>query len=141
MTLILLAISLSITLCVLAFNFAIYALPVMAGIVAFQHVYSGGAGFGLSVLAALGGAIISTALVLGVLGYAKNPFLRLGALLLFAAPAAFAGYAGYALAHGLAKHAIESALVLNLLCGTSGFIIAIAAILNLNAIGSSALSR
>lgn len=36
MTLILLAISLSIALCVIAYNFAIYALPFMVGLTAFQ---------------------------------------------------------------------------------------------------------
>ena len=36
MTLILLAISLTITLCVIAYNFAIYALPFMVGLTACQ---------------------------------------------------------------------------------------------------------
>lgn len=80
MTLILLAISLSVTLCVLAFNFAIYALPVMAGISAFQFVHAAGAGFGPSALAALGGAAFSVGLVIAILGFARNPFLRLVAL-------------------------------------------------------------
>ncbi|OQM76704.1 hypothetical protein [Manganibacter manganicus] len=138
MTLILLAISLSVTLCVLAFNFAIYALPVMVGISAFQHVHAAGAGFGLSVLAALGGAAFSVVLVIAVLGFARNPFLRLAALAVFAAPAAVAGYA---LAHGLAKYAFDSAIALNLLCGTCGLIVAVAAMINLSALGEDVLSR
>jgi hypothetical protein len=93
MSLVLLAISLSIALGVLAFRFAVFALPVMAGIAAFLQVHGGGAGFGLSFLAGLAGAALSVALVIAILGFARNPFLRLGALGLFAVPAAVAGYA------------------------------------------------
>ncbi|MBN9673734.1 hypothetical protein [Roseibium aggregatum] len=138
MTLILLAISLSVALCVLAFNFAIYALPVMVGIAAFQHVHSTGAGFSLSALAALGSAALSVGLVIAVLGFARHPFLRLAALAMFAAPAAVAGYA---LAHGLMKYALDSAIVLNLLCGICGLIVAVAAMINLSALGEDVLSR
>ena len=138
MTLILLAISLSVALCVLAFNFAIHALPVMAGIAVFQHVYAAGAGVGLSALAALGGAAVSVGLVIAVLGFARNPFLRLVALTMFAAPAAVAGYA---LAHGFAKHALDSAIALYLLCGTCGLIVAVAAMINLSVLGEDVLSR
>ena len=138
MTLILLAISLSIMLCILAFNFAVYALPVMAGIVAFQHVHAAGIGFGMSALAALGSAAFSVGLVIAGLGFARNLLLRLAALAVFAAPAAVAGYA---LAHGLAKHALDSAVALNLLCGSCGLIIAVAAMINLSALGENVLSR
>lgn len=44
MTLILLAISLTITACVIAWNLAIYALPVMAAITAAQFAWGAGAG-------------------------------------------------------------------------------------------------
>ncbi|MEW4460004.1 hypothetical protein AB1K42_18090 [Roseibium algicola] len=138
MTLILLAISLSVALCVLAFNFAIYALPVMTGIAVFQHVHAAGAGFGLSALAALGGAAVSVGLVIAVLGFGRNPLLRLVALTMFAAPAAIAGYA---LTHGLAKHALDSAIALNFLCGTCGLIVAVAAMINLSALGENVLLR
>ncbi|MBG6162821.1 fumarate reductase subunit D [Labrenzia sp. EL_195] len=138
MTLILLAVSLTIMLCVLAFNFAIYALPVMAGIVAFQQFHASGVGFGLSAFGALCSAFLSLILVIAVLGFVKSPIVRLIALGIFAVPAAIAGYA---LAHGLAKSAVDSAIVLNLLCGTSGLIVAIAAMINLLALGEDVLSR
>ncbi|MBG6204661.1 hypothetical protein IWQ48_005830 [Labrenzia sp. EL_13] len=138
MTLILLAISLTIILCVVAFNFAIYALPVMAGIVAFQQFHVSGAGFGLSAFGALCSAVLSLILVIVVLVFAKRPIVRLFALGIFAVPAAIAGYA---LAHGLAKNAVDSAIVLNLLCGTSGLIVAIAAMISLHALGEDVLSR
>lgn len=137
MTLILLAISLTITLCVIAWYLAIYALPVMTGITAFQYVYATGAGFLMSA-AALGAAIASIALVIVVLGFAKNPALRTVALIIFAIPAAIAGYA---LVHGATKHMIDSALALNVLGGFGALVIGVAAAVNLNTVGTSALSR
>ena len=77
MTLILLAISLTITLCVIAYNFAIYALPFMVGLTAFQYVYGMEAGFLMSGFAAIGTAVLCVALVIAVVGFAKNPALRL----------------------------------------------------------------
>ena len=108
MTLILLAISLTIALCVIAYNFAIYALPFMVGLTAFQYVYGMEAGFLLSALAALGAALLSVALVIAVVGFAKNPALRLIALAVFAVPAMIAGYA---LVHGVTKNFDDSAPV------------------------------
>ncbi|ALG90000.1 MULTISPECIES: hypothetical protein [Actibacterium] len=136
MSLVLLAISLSIALGLLAFRFAIFALPVMAGTAAFLQVHGGGAGFGLSFLAGLAGAAASVALVIAILGFARNPFLRLGALGLFAVPAAVAGYA---LAHGVAKHALEPGVMLTLICGGCGAVVAVAAMINLNALGQGLL--
>lgn len=136
MSLILLAISLSVALGVLAFRFAVFALPVMAGIVAFLEVQDGGSGFGLAFLASVFGAVVSIGLVIAILAFARNPFLRLAALGLFAVPAAVAGYA---LAHGIAKHALDPGVMLTLLSGTCGAAVAIAAIINLNAFGDGVL--
>ncbi|WP_299614036.1 hypothetical protein [uncultured Tateyamaria sp.] len=136
MSLVLLAISLSIALGVLAFRFAVFALPVMAGIAAFLQVHGGGAGFGLSFLAGLAGAALSVVLVIAILGFARNPFLRLGALGVFAVPPAVAGYA---LAHGVAKHALDPGVLLTLLCGGCGAVVAVAAMINLNALGQGLL--
>ena len=138
MTLILLAVSLTIAFCVIAWHLAIYALPVMAGITAFQYVYATGAGFLMSALAAIGAALGSIALVIAVLGFAKNPALRLIALVIFAVPAMIAGFA---LVHGVTKHMIDSAIAINLLGGVGGVVIGVASVLNLNAVGTAALSR
>ena len=91
MTLILLAFSLTITACVIAWNLAIYALPVMSAIVAAQYASGAGAGILMAGLSAVAAALLSIALVIGVLGFARNPVLRLIALALFAVPAAIAG--------------------------------------------------
>jgi len=138
MSLVLLAISLSIALGVLAFRSAVFALPVMPGIAAFLLVHGGDAGFGLSFLAGLAGAALSVAIVIAILGFARNPFLRLAALGLFAVPAAVAGYA---LAHGVAKHALDPGVLLTLLCVGCGAVVAVAAMINLNALGEGLLDR
>ena len=122
----------------IAWHLAIYALPVMTCITAFQYVYATGSGFWLSALAAIGAAIGSIVLVIGVLGFARNPALRLIALAIFAIPATIAGYA---LVLGVTKNAIDSTIVLNLLGGAGGLFIGIAAMVNLNALGVSVFSR
>lgn len=137
MTLILLAISLSITACVIAWNLAIYALPVMVGLTAFQYVSAADGGVLMSGLAAIGAAFASVLLVIFVLGFARNPVLRLMALAIFAVPAVIAGYA---LVHGITHNVIDSSLALNLLCGASGLIVGISAMVNLNALGEAVLS-
>ena len=92
----------------------------------------------MSALAAVAAAIGSIVLVIAVLGFAKNPALRLTALAIFAIPAVIAGYA---LVHGVTKHMIDSAIAINILGGIGGLVIGIAAVLNLNAVGTAALSR
>lgn len=138
MTLILLAIALTIAACVIAYNLAVYALPVMAGISAAQLAWSAGAGALMSGLAAIAAAVLSVAVVILVLGFAKNPALRLIALALFAVPATIAGYA---LVYGITKNAVDSGLALNLLGGVAGLIIGVSAIANLSALGESVFSR
>lgn len=138
MSLILLAISLTIMLCIIAYNLAIYALPFMVGLTAAQYAWAAGAGLFMTGFAAIAAALGAIALVIDVLGFAKNPALRLIALAIFAVPAAIAGYA---LVHGVTKNAVDSAIVLNLLGGTGGLFIGIAAMVNLNALGVSVFSR
>lgn len=138
MTLILLAVSGTITFCFIAWHLAVYALPFMVGLSTFQWVYATEAGFLWSGLAALGAALASVVLVIAVVGLAKNLALRLMALALFAVPAAMAGYA---LVYGILKHGTDSALMLNSFGIFAGLVIGIAAIVNLNALGEAALSR
>ena len=110
----------------------------MAAITTAQYAWGAGAGVVMSGLMAIGAALLSIALVILVLGFARNPALRLIALALFAVPAVIAGYA---LVYGITKNAIDSGLVLNLLGGMGGLVIGISAIVNLNALGESVFSR
>lgn len=138
MSLIPLAISLTIAFCIFAYNLAIYALPFMVGLSAAQYTWGAGGGILMSGLAAIGAALVSIGLVIAVLGFARNPALRLIALAVFAVPAVIAGYA---LIHGVAKNAIDPGLMLYLLSGSAGLFIGIAAMVNLNALGVSLFSR
>lgn len=138
MTLILLAISLTIVICVVAYNLAIYALPVLVAISAAQYAWCAGAGVLLSSIAAAAAALLSTVLVIAVVGFTRNPVVRLAALSLFAVPAATAGYA---LVHGITRNMLDPGFGLMLLCGGGGLFIGIAAMVNLNALGEAVFSR
>ncbi|RJE87182.1 hypothetical protein [Paracoccus onubensis] len=137
MTLILLAIFLTIVACVIAYHLAIWALPVMVAITAAQYAWTAGAGVLMSGFAAIGAALLSMTLVIAVLVFAKSPVLRLVALTGFAVPAMIAGYA---FVHGITKNLIDSGVAINLLGGIGGLIIGIAAIAQLNALGESVFS-
>jgi len=138
MTLILLAISATIVLAVLAWNLALYALPVMVATTAFQWMSGADIGFWTTLLVSLGAVLLSWVLVFAIIGFARNPALRLAALALVAVPSAIAGYA---LAYGVAKDAIDSVVLLNVFGGISGLVVGIAALVNLSTVGASALSR
>lgn len=130
MTLILLAVSFTIALTMLAWHFAIYALPFMVGLAAFRYVHATDASVLMSMLAALGTAGLSVVVAAAILAFVRAPLLRLPVLAVFAAPAALAGYA---VVHGVAHNVIESTVALNLLCGSGGLVVGIAALLNISA--------
>lgn len=138
MTLILLAISATIVLAVLAWKLALFALPVMVATTAFQWMYGAGAGFWTAMPISLGAALLSFAVVFAIIGFAKNPALRLAALALVAVPSAIAGKA---LTYGVAKDAIDSVLLLNLLGGISGIVVGTAALFNLGKVAAAISSR
>lgn len=138
MTLILLAISAAVALCVLAYTFAIYAMPFMVGMTVAQYAYAAEAGFIMSGLAGLASAILSAALVVAVVALAKHMALRLLALAIFAVPAAIAGYS---LVFGVTHNVIESAILLHTMCGIAGLFIAVGAVTNLSALVSGPATR
>lgn len=138
MTLILLAVTFAIVLTVIAFRFAMYALPSMVALAAFRYVHATDAGFLMSVAAALGAAFLAVALVVALLAIAENSVLRIVILVIFAAPATVAGYA---LIYGVAHDAIESLIALRLLCGTGGLFVGIAAMLNISAFSAGLLTQ
>lgn len=138
MTLILLAISATIFLAILAWKLALFALPIMVGTTAFQWMYGAGVSFWTAMPISLSAALLSFAVVFAIIGFAKNPALRLAALALVAVPSAIAGYA---LTYGVAKDAIDSVLLLNLLGGISGLVVGIAALFNLGTVAAVTSSR
>lgn len=126
-SLILLTLTLVIAVAVIAYNLALYAMPLMIGVTAFQVVHGAGAGIVLSLSAASVIVVLAVAVVLAVLGLARHPLIRLGGVAIFAGPAVVAGFG---LTHGALKHAVESGITVNLLSAVGGAAIGIAAVAN-----------
>lgn len=93
------------TLCWLLFTFAVYALPLFVGVTVGMWAFGTGAGYAggsfVGILAAGAVAIIGQL----IFAFARPLWVRLIVALLFAGPAAVAGYAA---THGIAKHIMPS---------------------------------
>lgn len=104
-------------LCVVAYTLAIYALPFMLGVIAAQFAYQTGSGFigaELVGLVAAGAAFGILALLFDTL---RPLILRLIVALVFAAPAAVAGYA---LVHGITKESVPFEIWRQIFCIIGG---------------------
>lgn len=89
------------TLCWLLFTFAIYALPLFVGVTVGMWAYGTGAGYvgGIIIGSVASGAVAIVGQL--IFAFARPLWIRLIVALLFAAPAAVAGYAA---THGIARH-------------------------------------
>lgn len=92
-------------LCVLAYTLATYALPFMLALAAARFAYETGAGFIGAGLAGLAAGGLSFGLLSVLFAATRAPVLRITIALIFAAPAAVAGYA---LVHGVAGELVPS---------------------------------
>lgn len=121
-------------LCTVAYTLAVYALPFMLGLTAAQFAYHTGSGLigaGLVGLVAAGAAFGILALLFDSL---RSPILRLAVALIFAAPAAVAGYA---LVHGVTKESVPSEIWRQIFCIIGGGFVGISALLRLAAPSAS----
>lgn len=126
----LISVGLIAVLCVVAYTLAIYALPFMLGLIAAQFAYQTGSGLigaGLVGLVAAGVAFGILALLFDTL---RQPILRLIVALIFAAPAAVAGYA---LVYGVTKEAVPSEVWRQIFCIIGGGFVGVSALLRLAA--------
>ena len=126
----LMSVALVAVLCVVAYKLAVYALPFMLGLTAAQFAYQTGSGVigaGLVGLVAAGVAFGILALLFETL---RTPILRLIVALIFAAPAAVAGYA---LVHGITKEAVPSEIWRQIFCIIGGGFVGVSALLRLAA--------
>lgn len=117
-------------LCVVAYTLAVYALPFMLGLTAAQFAYQTGSGLigaGFVGLVAAGVAFGILALLFDTL---RPPILRLIVALVFAAPAAVAGYA---LVHGVTKESVPSEIWRQIFCIVGGGFVGVSALLRLAA--------
>jgi len=115
-------------LCVVAYTLATYALPLMLGFAVARLAYHTGSGLiGASFI-----GLIAAAAAFGVFSvlFAKlrSPILRLIVALIFAAPAAIAGYA---LVHGVTHEAIPTAIWRQIFCFIGGALVGVSALMRL----------
>ena len=115
-------------LCVLAYTLAVYALPFMLGLTAAQFAYQTGSGFiGAGLVGVVAGAAAFGVLAL-LFDSLRPPILRLLVALVFAAPAAVAGYA---LIHGITKESVPSEIWRQIFCIIGGAFVGVSALLRL----------
>ncbi len=130
--LMLMAVALVAGLCVLAYTLAVYALPFMLGVEVARWAYASGSGL---IGAGLVG-IVAGAAAYGLLVFAfsslRSPVLRLMVALVFAAPAALAGYV---LVHGVTGDAVASEVWRQFFCVIGGGFVGVSALVRL--VGSS----
>lgn len=123
-------------LCVLAYNLAVYALPFFVGLAAAQFAYETGSGLIGAGLVGLFSAGAAFGILAGLFETIRSPVIRLIVALIFAAPAAVAGYA---LIYGITKEAVPSDIWRQVFCIVGGVFIGFAALARLvNGVGQPA---
>jgi hypothetical protein len=117
------------TLCVLAYRLAVYALPVMLRFEIARIAYPTGAGMiGASLIGFIAGALAYGLLSILYVSV-RSPAARIVVGLIFALPAAGAGYA---LLSGISANAIPSELWRLMFCALGGFLVGAAAFTRLS---------
>lgn len=123
-------------LCVLAYNLAVYALPFFVGLAAAQFAYGTGAGLIGAGLVGLFSAGVAFGILAGLFKTIRSPVIRLIVALIFAAPAAVAGYA---LIYGVTKEAVPSDMWRQIFCIAGGGFVGFSALARLvNSVGQPA---
>jgi len=117
-------------LCVLAYTLAIYALPFMLGLTAAQFAYQTGSGLIGAGLVGLVSAGVAFGILAVLFETIRSPALRLIVALIFAVPAAVAGYA---LVYGITKEAVPSDIWRQIFCIVGGGCVGVAAWMRLAA--------
>lgn len=124
----LMSVALIAGLCVLAYTLAVYALPFMLGVEAARFAYATGSGLiGAGLVGLVAGAVAYGLLVFAFTSL-RSPVLRLIVALVFAAPAAVAGYA---LVHGVTGEAVPSEVWRQIFCIIGGGVVGVSALLRL----------
>jgi hypothetical protein len=132
--LIVVTVTLTGMMCVLAYMLAIYALPFMLALAVTRFAYATGAGwFGAGIVGLAAGAA-SLGLLVFLFDMLRAPILRIVLALIFAAPAAVAGYA---LVHGVTAEAVPSPVWRQIFCLAGGAFVGAAAAIRLATSASS----
>ncbi|QOG06388.1 hypothetical protein IGS74_17965 [Aureimonas sp. OT7] len=117
-------------LCVLAYTLAIYPLPFMLGLTAAQFAYQTGSGLIGAGLVGLFSAGVAFGILAVLFETIRTPVIRLIVALVFAVPAAVAGYA---MVYGVTKEAVPSEVWRQIFCIVGGGCVGIAAWMRLAA--------
>ena len=126
----LMSVALIAGLCVLAYTLAVYALPFMLGVEAARFAYGTGSGLIGAGLVGLVAGAAAYGLLVFVFASLRSPILRLIVALVFAAPAAVAGYA---LVHGVTRAAVPSEVWRQIFCIIGGGFVGVSALMRLAA--------
>lgn len=126
--LMLMAVALVAGLYVLAYTLAVYALPFMIGVEAARWAYASGSGFiGAGLVGMVAGAAAYGLLIVLFMAV-RAPILRLAVALVFATPAAIAGYA---LVHGITRDAVPPEVWRTIFCLIGGGVTGLSALTRL----------
>lgn len=117
-------------LCVLAYTLAIYPLPFMLGLTAAQFAYQTGSGLIGAGLVGLFSAGVAFGILAVLFETIRTPVIRLIVALVFAVPAAVAGYA---MVYGVTKEAVPSEVWRQIFCIVGGGCVGTAAWMRLAA--------
>ncbi|MBB6305024.1 hypothetical protein [Rhizobium leucaenae] len=126
--LMLMAVGLVAGLCVLAYMLAVYALPFTLGLEAAQWAYASGSGLIGAGLVGLVAGAASYGLLIVLFMVLRPLILRLGVALVFAAPAAIAGYA---FVYGITREAVPSEVWRVAFCLIGGSVTGLSALMRL----------
>ncbi|TKT82466.1 hypothetical protein [Aquamicrobium sp. LC103] len=118
------------TLCVLAYRLATHALPFMIALAAARFAHGTGAGLVGAGLVGLAAAAASFAILAFLFATARAPILRVTIAVIFAAPAAVAGYA---IVHGVAADIVPSPIWRQIFSITGAIAVGVSALARLAA--------
>lgn len=117
-------------LCFVAYALATYALPFMLGLTAARFAYDTGSGLIGAGLVGLAAGAVAFGLLVFLFASLRPPILRLIVALVFATPAAIAGYA---LVHGVTHEAVPSEIWRQIFCIIGAMFVGVSALMRLSA--------
>lgn len=112
-------------MCALAYTLATYALPVLFAVTVTRLAFATGAGFVGAVLIGLFAGVAAYGFLVYLFATLRSSNLRLAIALIFAIPAAIAGYA---LVHGITRETIPSDIWRQIFCGVGGIFVGLSAL-------------
>lgn len=107
-------------MCALAYTLATYALPFLFAVTVTRLAFATGAGFVGAGIVGLFAGVAAYGLLAYLVATLRSPGLRLVIALIFAIPAAIAGYA---LVHGITREAIPSEIWRQIFCVVGGIFV------------------